>query len=143
MLESREHGSLARALASAREGRRSLVQLAHGKELLSLAVLPLCQPSPWPDAVLMVFGLRNAWRSLTVQFYAQACKLTLVEARVLRALSDGLSPAQIACKHGVAMTTIRSQLLNVRIKTGSRSLMELVRSLDCLPPIMPAVVSVI
>ena len=137
-----QHGSLARALATAREGKRALVQLAHGEEQVSLVVLPLSPRLGCPDALLIVFGLRNAWRSLTLEFFAQACRLTTMEARVMRALSDGLTPGQIACRHGVAISTVRTHLASVRNKTGSRSLIELVRALNALPPIMPTVVGV-
>jgi len=140
LLESKHHGDFMKALGAARYGRWSLVQLAHGDDRMMLAVLPLWRKSYCEDGppALVVFSLRNSSKTLAVQFYAQACELTPTEARVLCALGDGLSPHEIAQRHGVAMSTVRTQLGHIRDKTGARSITDLVRTLGSLPPIMPA-----
>jgi hypothetical protein len=36
------------------------------------------------------------------------------------------------------VSAVRSQIGSIRDKTGTRSIIDLVRTLGCLPPIMPA-----
>ena len=48
-----------------------------------------------------------------------------------------MKPAQIARAAGVAMSTVRTQITSVRLKTGARSIGELVRLVTVLPPIIP------
>ncbi len=142
--ESRHEAELSRALGAARSGRWSLVQLVHGDERVMLAVLPLWSHAASPDApALLVFGLPAHCKRLAIQFYAQSHGLSPAETQVLRALSEGLSPKEIARQHEVALSTVRTQLSSVRIKTGVRSITELVRTLGSLPPIMPAALSAI
>ena len=71
---------------------------------------------------------------LALEAYARACHLTPSELRVLRALGDGLSPAEIARAHGVAVSTVRTQVSSLRAKTGSPNLRALTRKLATLPP---------
>ena len=56
---------------------------------------------------------------------------------MLRGLAGGLRPAQIARAAGVAMSTVRTQITSIRLKTGARSIGELVRLVTVLPPIVP------
>ena len=53
--------------------------------------------------------------------------LTPAEARVAAGLAEGLSPAEIADRHGVSTGTLRNQLKAVFSKTGTRRQAELVR----------------
>ena len=104
-----------------------------------LAVVPLAQLDLGVDApVLVVFGTRTPCRALAIQFYARSCGLTAAEERVLRAMSEGLSPRAVARQNGVELSTVRTQLRSIRGKTGVCSLSDLMRMLGCLPPIMPA-----
>jgi DNA-binding CsgD family transcriptional regulator len=142
--ESKHAAEVSRALSAARSGRWSLVQLAHGEERMMLAVLPLWPHAATADApALLVFGLPAHCKRLAIQFYAQSHGLSPAETQVLRALGEGLSPKEIARQHAVAMSTVRTQLSSVRTKTGARSITELVLTLGCLPPIMPAALSAV
>lgn len=67
--------------------------------------------------------------------------LTAAATAVLRALSNGLRPAQIAREGGVAMSTVRTHVSTVRMKTGTRSIWDLVRILMVLPPMVGVVAS--
>lgn len=139
---SRQHADFVRALAAARAGRWTLVRIAHGDERIMLAVLPLWPHAAEADApALVVFGLRGHARPLAIQFYAQACGLSATETDVLRGLGDGHSPREIALRHHVALSTVRSQIGSIRDKTGARSITDLVRTLGDLPPIMSAALS--
>lgn len=63
--------------------------------------------------------------------------LTATEQRVLRALAEGLAPAQIAGRHGVALSTVRTQVGSVRDKLGAESIDGLHLLLGCIPPVRP------
>jgi DNA-binding CsgD family transcriptional regulator len=140
--EPRHQQDLTRAIAAARQGRWSLVQVGDGDDRTMLAVMPLWPHSAGTEApALVMFSLRSASKALAIQFFAQSNGLTPAEARVLRALSDGLSPREIAERHKVGMATVRTQLGSIRNKTDARSVTDLVRTLGCLPPIMPAALS--
>lgn len=140
LVQPRHDSEFRRALAAARSGRWSLVQLKGGEDSIMLAVVPLSsQVDAGGEApVLVVFGLRSPCKALAIQFYARSCGMTTAEERVLRALSDGSSPREIAHQHEVALSTVRTQLGSIRSKAGACSLTDLMRTLGCLPPIMPA-----
>ncbi len=55
--------------------------------------------------------------------------LTLAESRVVEALVQGLSPAEIAESLSVSVTTIRSQLQSIFQRTGTRGQSDLLRRL--------------
>jgi DNA-binding CsgD family transcriptional regulator len=57
---------------------------------------------------------------------------------VLKGLCSGQRPRQIAQHAGVAISTVRSHIGNIRIKTETASITELVRIVTVLPPIVPA-----
>jgi DNA-binding CsgD family transcriptional regulator len=57
---------------------------------------------------------------------------------VLEALSAGLHPGEIATRHGVGISTIRSQIGSIRSKTRSDSISALVRQVAVLPPLVGA-----
>jgi len=140
MLACANRGDFMRAIAAARGGRWSLVQLVQGDDRMMLAVLPLC-PNEAPDQdapALVVFGMRPQTQPLAIQFYAQSCGLSPAETAVLRALGAGLSPKEIAYRHEVSLSTVRTQLRSIRIKTSTRTIRDLVLALGSLPPVMPA-----
>ena len=131
---------LVRAVTKAQDGRWSMVQLVQGADRLLLAVLPLWRGvSGTPDdPVLVMFGLDTPCAGLAIEFYGRSCALTPAEVRLLRGLKEGLSPRELARRYDVALSTIRSQISSIRSKTGARSIVDLVRTLSCLPPIMAA-----
>ena len=133
-----DHARLARAVEGAHAGQWSLVRLGSGASPLSIAVSPLfpgeCSAGP---LALLLFGLCQNKEPLTIQLYAQSCGLTPAETRVLLGLSEGLVPKQIASKHEVLLSTVRTQISSIRDKTGTRRLGDLMQALVSLPPIMP------
>ena len=86
---------------------------------------------------LLLFGLCPNKEPLTIQLYARSCGLTPAETRVLLGLAEGLVPKQIASKHEVLLSTVRTQISSIRDKTGTRRLGDLMQGLVSLPPIMP------
>jgi len=133
----REQQDFQRALAASRLGRRSMLVLRSGDVPLSLAIVPVTDADDGGLATLLVFGRRQVCEPLTVEFFAREHRLTGAEVTVLRGLCAGLRPSQIAHEAGVAVSTVRTQIGSIRLKTGARSIGELVRMITVLPPIVP------
>ena len=136
-----ERAAFAAALAAARAGRHSMLQVrpaAADAGSVSLACVPLDAAADAPDgrAVLLVFGRRQACEPLSVQFFARTHGLTGAEAAVLAALCQGQLPSAIASEGNIAISTVRTHIGSIRQKTGSNSIGELVRRVSTLPPMV-------
>jgi DNA-binding CsgD family transcriptional regulator len=108
--------------------------------MLSLAIVPVgetLEAGRTEGSALLVFGRRQVCEPLSVQFFAREHRLTTAETAVLHGLAEGLRPAEIAKDAGVPMSTVRTQITSIRLKTGARSIGELVRLVTVLPPIVP------
>jgi DNA-binding CsgD family transcriptional regulator len=119
-------------------GMRRLLTLGKDAERASVSVVPLEAADAGPRAVLVVLGKRTVCESLSVQGFARSYGLTAAETRVLVALCKGVPPAQAAVELGVAISTIRSQIGSMRLKTGAESIRALVRQVAVLPPVKGA-----
>ena len=131
------------ALASAQRGLRKLVTLGTGAQRMCVSVVPLpSQPGQRSDdierATLLVLGKRQVCEQLSVQGFARSVNLTPAETRVLEKLCRGVRPTTIAHQHGVAVSTVRTQIGSIRAKTGAASISELVRQVAVLPPLVNA-----
>lgn len=129
---------LQRALAQAAANRRSLIKLGEGPHIETVAVVPLpTGPLDHPDsAILLVFGKQQVCEALSVEHFARVHNLTHAEGMVLTALCDGEEPGAIAKRFGVAVSTVRTQIASVRLKTQAASIRDLVRQVAMLPPII-------
>ena len=144
VLEERPRNDFLRTLRAARDGVWSLIQISHGAQRLVLGLRPASsEPSPSDAPVLATFGIRSPSDPLSIHFFARSCGLSPAEANVVRRLSEGLSPKEIARRNDVALSTVRTQLRCVRTKTGARNITDLVRTVGCLPPMMTAGVGVV
>lgn len=132
--------SLQRALQGAAEGRRALLRLGEAENSISIAVVPLPhQDGGAGDArVLLMFGKRRVCESLSVEFFARTHRLTHSETQVLVALCQGERPAAMASRLGVALSTVRTHVASIRMKTAASSIRDLVGQVAVLPPIVPA-----
>jgi DNA-binding CsgD family transcriptional regulator len=119
-------------------GMRRLLTVGSHAERASVSVVPLEAADAGPRAVLVVLGKRAVCESLSVQGFARGYGLTSAETRVLVALCNGVPPAQIAVELGVAISTVRSQIGSMRLKTGAESIRALVRQVAVLPPVKGA-----
>ena len=134
------------ALAGAQRGLRKLLTLGEGTQRVSISVVPL--PATAAQAggpqhgegtlTLLVLGKRQVCEQLSVQGYARSHHLTPAETRVLEGLCSGVRPSEIAARAGVAVSTVRTQIGSIRIKTGAGSIRELVRQVAVLPPLVGA-----
>ena len=128
------HGALT---AAAERGLRRLIAMGQGDQRVTLAVVPLMESGArGPYGCMVSLGKRQMCERLSVHWYAQAHGLTPAEARVLDALSTGVTPRDVAAMLGVQLTTIRTQLCNVRAKTGARDLRALLHQVALLPPMV-------
>ncbi|KNZ33387.1 MAG: hypothetical protein AD742_06600 [Methylibium sp. NZG] len=136
------------ALADAVRGRRRLITLgAHGPNGASVAVAVLPMPGDDEDdnaepLALLTFGKRQPCEALTVDFFARSQGLTGAEARVLQALCNGAKPKEIAAQCAVAISTVRSHICGIRVKTQTANIRELVDRVAKLPPITSAMKTV-
>ena len=124
--------------AASQRGMRRLLTLGKDAQRASVSVIPLEAADAGPRAVLVVLGKRAVCESLSVQGFARGYGLTAAETRVLVALCNGVPPAQIAAQLGVAVSTVRSQIGSLRLKTGAESIRALVSQVAVLPPVKGA-----
>lgn len=124
--------------AASQRGLRKLLTLGEGSQRLSVSVVPLiASAGSTPDTMtLVMMGKRSVCEELSVQGFARSHGLTTAETRVLVALCKGLPPGAVAAHQGVAISTIRTQIGNIRQKTGAESIRDLVRQVAVLPPLM-------
>ena len=127
------------AIQGAVQGRRRLLYLTHGEQCLPLSVIPLA-PAPGAAAgsVLLVMARQRIGDNLALQMFAREHCLTPTEESVLRALCDGREVDEIAVQHGVAESTVRTQVRALRDKTGAGGIRQLVQCVLSLPPVVGA-----
>ena len=127
------------AIHGAVQGRRRLLYLTHGEHNMPVAVIPLAHALEGPSTtVMLVMARQRVGDNLALQMFAREHCLTPTEESVLRALCDGRDVDEIATQHGVAESTVRTQVRSLRDKTGSNGIRQLVQRVLALPPVVPA-----
>jgi len=131
---------LRQALKDAERDYRSIVELDDADDPLSLAFIPLAalHGSSTVDTVLVMCSRRLGCESLTMQMFARSKRLTRAEQNVLARLCAGHGAEEIACLEGIRMSTVRTHIKNVRQKTGSSSIREVVHRVSRMPQIVSA-----
>lgn len=120
-------------------GLRRLIMLGEAGHRVAVSVVPLSHAGAHGrTAIQLSMGKRQVCGELSVQWFARSQGLTQAETRVLEALSEGMQPSDIAERHGVGISTIRSQIGSIRAKTHSDSIGALVRQVAVLPPLVGA-----
>lgn len=105
---------------------------------VKVAVVPLHGIDGQARQALAVFGRRPGADRLSVGFFSRLHGLTPTENAVLAGLCRGLTPAEVAVLQGVALSTVRTHVNAIRLKTGVGSIRELVHKVSTLPPMAPA-----
>lgn len=123
---------------AAQRGRRCLLHLGTGALTCSVAVVPMDPARDGVRPVLLLLGKHKVCEELSVENFARSRHLTLAETQVLKALSAGLQPQDIARRNSVALCTVRSQIRSIRQKTGSDNLRAQLTQLAQLPPMVTA-----
>jgi DNA-binding CsgD family transcriptional regulator len=135
-----DHDLLRLAIANAGRARRALVTLGDEDHLLSVAVQPFkCDFHDGDEYLaLLTFGKRPVADTLRIALFARLQNITAAEARVLESLCEGVNPKDIATQQGVALSTVRSHISSMRVKTHSANIRELVGRVASLPPVSSA-----
>ena len=123
---------------AATKGLRRMLVLGAPNQGVRLSVVPLRQAQGGVAAVLVVMARREMVSALAAQAFARAYQLSRCEEQVLLALCQGQAPQEIADNHGVKIATVRTQVANIRAKTGVASIRDLVQQVACLPPLVGA-----
>ena len=125
--------------AAAHRGLRKLLCVGSGESQVSVAVVPLLAESDeGPHAVLLLLGKRRMCEELSIDWFARSHGLTLAETVVLKGLCTDRTPQEIADRQGVELSTVRTQIGSIRVKTGKRSIKALVHQVAMLPPLVGA-----
>ena len=135
---SRDAPALTSALQNAAQrALRKLVTLGEGARRVSVSVVPIGNAQGLGDgATLLMMSKRKTCESLSVQGYARSHGLTGAETRVLMLLYQGVPPANVAAELGVGLSTVRTQIGSIRLKTCTESIRALVQQVAVLPPLM-------
>jgi DNA-binding CsgD family transcriptional regulator len=120
--------------AACTRGLRTLVDVRRAGTRFHVAVVPLSESNSSGGQVLLLLGKSSVCERLSSYWYGIASGLTGAEQSVLEGIAAGWSPRDIAERHGVSLTTIRTQIASVRDKTGSDSIYALLREVAQLPP---------
>lgn len=123
---------------AAQRGRRSLVHLKRGEDLLMVSMLPLRLEDDEMPHVLVMLGRRQPCSDLGLEMLAGCYGLTLAERRVLAALVREATPREIAREHAVALSTVRTQISSIRAKLGTRNVEGLLLRASQVPPVASA-----
>ncbi len=136
--------TLQTALTKASAGLRSLVKLSGSGMDLTLSVVPLLRPAAEhgqtnPEGVcdrIALFFERSAICDTGMFiFFARSQGLTPTEEQVLTFLCRSMSTPDIATELKIAVSTVRSHVRSLCIKTGSKGSRELVNRVATLPPV--------
>ena len=124
------------------QGLRKMVTVGTAPHRLALAVVPgprgLYAEVHTANRVLVMLPRRQLCQPLSTYGFARDHGLSAAESQVLHLLCDGLQPTEIAEVHGVAITTVRTQIANIRFKTDAPTVAELIQRIARLPPICSA-----
>jgi len=123
------------ALAGAQRGLRRLVTLGAADDQVAVALIPLRAAH---SHTVLIFGRRRLCERMSLQWFARTHGLTPAESSVLELLSEGHDPREVAQVHDVGMATVRTQVKDIRDKTGASSIRGLMHQLALLPPMMCA-----
>ena len=142
---SNQSEQLRQVLQRTKAGLRGLLSLGDSQQASSIAVVPLALPPAPDDAAgrsasvprhfaLLVLAKQQLCDNSTMALFARERGLTSAEGQVLAQVCKGLRPAQIADQHGVQISTVRTQLRSIRMKTCCETIRELVQKVSVLPP---------
>lgn len=120
--------------AAATRGIRQLLWVGEGDARVMVATMPVPPSDAESGAnALVLLGRRSLCSPLGLEMLALRHSLTLSEKRVLSALIDTREPRQIACDHGVQLSTVRTQIQAIRDKIGARNIDELLLRVAQVP----------
>jgi len=107
-------------------------------DALTVAVLPL-DAQGGGGAALVSLPQAGRTQDLAVHSFARQHGFSSAETQVLEALLAGRRPGDIAQAKGVKLSTVRTQIGQLRLKCGAHSIRELLDRVAALPPMMAVV----
>ena len=120
------------------EGLRGLVELSAGGVACTLALVPLgSQACRRCERIAVFLSRAGVCESAVFGSFARSHGLTRTEEQVLVFLCHCLSTPQIALQMSVAVSTVRSHVRSLCLKTASSGVRELVTRVAILPPLGP------
>lgn len=133
-------GTLADLVQNCAMGKGDALSMGAGQDRLFALALPLATSSAsaavGARASVMLMLMDPSKRSdLAMDFVARAFSLSKAELRLLPLLMQSCTPADIATRLDLKITTVRSQLSAIFAKTGTRRQQELIQLLGKLPKI--------
>lgn len=88
---------------------------------------------------LLTLSRQRICEPLSIYAFARDHGLSRMEEQVLVRLCNGQRPHDIAEQHGRRLNTVRTQVMNIRAKTGFESTSDLVHWISTLPPMLGTV----
>jgi DNA-binding CsgD family transcriptional regulator len=128
---------LRRGLQASAMGRRHMLMLRDGGDVLPVTCVPLMPTEGSATPVLLMLARQTATQNLNVGFFSRTHGLTAAEESVLRHLCEGLQVKEIARAKGITPSTVRTHLRSLREKTGLRHIRLLAQRVAMLPPMLP------
>ncbi|CAD5373273.1 hypothetical protein RA210_U30185 [Rubrivivax sp. A210] len=127
--------------AAIQRGLRRMISLGSGSQAATLAVLPLASAGEDGSSGAALVSLPQSRRThdLAVHNFARMHGFTAAETAVLEGLLEGQRPTDIALAKGVQLSTIRTQIGQLRQKCGAHSIRELLARVAALPPMLALV----
>ena len=123
--------------AAMRRSLRHMLHLGTGAQRVSVAVLPI--EDAGFGAALVSLEQGRGVHNLSVQCFARQHGFTAAETAVLEGLVNGRPAADIAKDKGVALSTVRTQIGQLRLKAGANSIRQLLDKVGALPPMLAVV----
>lgn len=137
-LAARDRTPIQPALGCAvQRGLRQLLELGQGEDRLFVSVSPL-PAGEGQSLALLVMGRRTPCSRLGLEMLASRYGLTETERRVLARLVEGENPADLATRHGVAVSTVRTQISSIRAKMGAQNYRSLINMAAAVPNVAGA-----
>lgn len=113
------------------------VRVGHGSSELLLqlgAVEPTVAAPDQAVSIMLLAGPAAMFPRSPARAFGRHHGLTPTEMSVLDLLCSGLTPSAVARRHGVEVSTVRTQIASIRHKTQSASAADLIRRVWLLPP---------
>ena len=128
------------ALGQAATGKRSLSRFEGSGGSTNLALVPLNRQSAGPCArIALLLSRDESCEPSLLASFAQSYRLTRTEEQVLQLLCRCLSAPEIAIELKVAVSTIRSHVRSLCLKTSTHGARQLINRVMALPQLAPAV----
>ncbi len=129
---------LTQALEQAAAGKRSLTRFKGTGGCTGLAMVPLNRQSAGPcDRIALLLSSEESCETTLFASFAQSHRLTRTEEQVLQLLCRCLSAPEIALQMRVAVSTIRSHVRSLCVKTSSHGVRQLIHLVSALPQLAP------